>query len=66
MKWTSRTYGTSKAPGFESECKEYDVMKLPNGRWRLVSHKHVAPAGNPYWFKDFPTAKQAKEYAEVI
>lgn len=62
MTWTPKTYGTAKAPAFESDCFRYDVVNKPDGLWRLV---WVDDDEDQLKAKDFPTAEAAKAYAEA-
>jgi hypothetical protein len=63
MKWTPRTYGSAKAPAFESGCLNFTVVKNDKYGWRLIIDR-VNGAFNPS-VHDFKTAEAAKAYAEA-
>ena len=68
MKWEEST-AASGGTKWSSECGDYEILKIRDGKYRLVSFKHEPVQQFPdaeFWMREYRTLLEAAHQAEVM
>lgn len=61
--WTHKN--NPKREVWSSDCHNYEIIRLDNGRWRLVAFEHTTDDGD-FVTRDFQVIEDAMRAAELM